>query len=429
MVIAHNILAMNAQRCFNINNTDKKKSTEKLSSGYKINRAADDAAGLAISEKMRRQIKGLTQASANAQDGISLVQVADGALGEMHEILQRMNVLSVQSANDTNAREDREYLQQETDQLISEIGRISNDTTFNEIPLFKAPALIGISGDYTNAAFDEIANINGANKISKSMDFSNINANNIQQLVGKSFGVTCSLGCGQLFTFKFTDEVTSSARLLSGGSKPDTEVSIGIANMTSGQDVVNAIYNQARTIDDQLLLKNGTADDINIGHDNSVAVDGAKLIFYSVDGGHSGRIRAADFESPDRVLQLQVGAEEGQLLDVNLYSVTPGKLGISDIDITTQNGAGKAITSLKGAINQVSKYRAYYGAQQNRLEHTIKNLDNVVENTTAAESAIRDTDMAKEMVRFSNLSILEQAGTSMMAQANQSKQSVLSLLQ
>ena len=274
MVVQHNLTAMNSSRMLNITTDSQAKSTEKLSSGYKINRAADDAAGLAISEKMRRQIRGLTQASANAQDGISCVQTAEGALAEVHDMLQRMTELAVKAANGTQTSADRGYINQEVQALVSEIDRVASTTTFNE------------------------------------------------------------------------------QKLLDGNFK-------------------------------------------NVG--------------------------------------LQVGAESKQLITLNISGMSAKGLGLrtgAGISVGGKDGsnAQAAIDLIKKALATVSSQRADLGAVQNRLEHTIKNLDNVVENTTSAESSIRDTDMATEMVRYSNNNILAQAGQSMLAQANQANQGVLSLL-
>ena len=271
MVVKHNITAMNSNRMLNLTTKTQSKSTEKLSSGYKINRAADDAAGLAISEKMRRQIRGLTQASANAQDGISCVQTAEGALNEVHDMLQRMNELAVKASNGTNMKEDRSYIQQEVAQLTTEINRVAKTTTFNEQNL--------LNGSFT----------------------------------GKT---------------------------------------------------------------------------------------------------------------------LQVGSEKatGNQITISISAMNAGGLGVSGLSVSTTTNALGAISTVKLAITKLNEQRSKLGAIQNRLEHTINNLDNVVENTTAAESAIRDTDMASEMVKYSNNNILAQAGQAMLAQANQSNQGVLSLL-
>ena len=270
MVVQHNITAMNANRNLGVTTASQAKSTERLSSGFKINRAADDAAGLAISEKMRRQVRGLTQASANAQDGISCVQTAEGALNEVHDMLQRMNELAIKSANGTMTSADQTYINSEVTALKAEVDRVSTTTTFNEQNL--------LDGTFTN--------------------------------------------------------------------------------------------------------KN-----------------------------------------------LQVGAEAGQVIGISISGMSSSSIGISGASVDTAANASAAIGLIKTGLANVSKQRSDLGAVQNRLEHTIKNLDNVIENTAAAESAIRDTDMAEEMVKYSNNNILTQAGQAMLAQANQSNQGVLSLLQ
>ena len=274
MVVQHNLTAMNSNRMLGLTTATQAKSTEKLSSGYQINRAADDAAGLAISEKMRRQVRGLTQASKNAQDGISMVQTAEGALNEVHDMLQRMNELAVKAANGSNQEEDRGYIQEEVNNLVSEINRVAQTTTFNERNL--------LNGD----------------------------------------------------------------------------------------------------------LEDG--------------------------------------------VDLQVGAEsdEGNQISVKIKAMNAEGLGVDGANsaVNTVSTAKTTIGKIKDAIKTLNAQRSTLGAVQNRLEHTINNLDNVVENTTSAESAIRDTDMATEMVKYSNNNILAQAGQSMLAQANQSNQGVLSLL-
>ncbi len=272
MIVQHNLRAMNSNRMLGLTQTTQSKSTEKLSSGYKINRAADDAAGLAISEKMRRQIRGLTQASLNAQDGISCVQTAEGALHEVHDMLQRMNELAVKASNGTNQAEDRQYIDAEVNALKTEIDRVATTTTFNKREL--------LNGSFQNVA-------------------------------------------------------------------------------------------------------------------------------------------------------LQVGAEtaSSNQINVTIEKMSASNLGIGSVSVASLASAKTAIDSIAGAIEKLNKQRADLGAVQNRLEHTINNLDNVVENTTAAEASIRDTDMAAEMVKYSNNNILAQAGQAMLAQANQSNQGVLSLLQ
>ena len=270
MVVQHNLTAMNANRQLGITTGQQAKSSEKLSSGYRINRAGDDAAGLTISEKMRSQVRGLNKASANAQDGISLIQVAEGALNETHSILQRMNELATQAANDTNTTADRNAVQKEIDQLASEITRISSTTQFNTMNL--------IDGKFTKK-------------------------------------------------------------------------------------------------------------------------------------------------------KLQVGSLSGQTITISIKAMSATSLKVNSLKVSSFSSAGKAMDSVQKAISQVSDMRSKLGAIQNRLEHTVANLDNISENTQAAESRIRDTDMAEEMVEYSKNNILAQAGQSMLAQANQSTQGVLSLLQ
>ena len=271
MIVQHNLRAMNSNRMLGVNTATQAKSTEKLSSGYKINRAADDAAGLAISEKMRRQVRGLTQASLNAQDGISMVQTAEGALNEVHDMLQRMNELAVKAANGTMTTEDQSYIEKEVAALFTEIDRVATTTTFNE----------------------------------------------------------------------------------------------------------------------QSLL------------------------------------------AEDKTFSLQVGAEttDDNVIEVSIKKMNASGLGLAQNTIGSAADAKALITEVKSAITTLNEQRADLGAQQNRLEHTIANLDNVVENTTAAEAQIRDTDMATEMVKYSNNNILAQAGQAMLAQSNQANQGVLSLLQ
>ena len=293
MVVQHNLTAMNSNRMLGLTTSAQAKSTEKLSSGYKVNRAADDAAGLAISEKMRRQIRGLTHASANAQDGISCVQTAEGALTEVHDMLQRMNELAVKASNDTMTSTDRQYINSEIQALVSEIDRVASTTTFNEQNL--------LDGTFT--------------------------AKNLQ--VGAESGQFIGISITSLSAYGLG---LSSQKSISTNDKVSSKLGVKTAT-------------------------------------NTVSVGG-----------------------------------------------------------TDNTKAQKAITMIKAALKAVSTMRSDLGAIQNRLEHTIKNLDNVVENTTSAESAIRDTDMATEMVKYSNNNILAQAGQAMLAQANQTNQGVLSLL-
>ena len=382
MVVQHNLTAMNSNRMLGVTSKSQAKSTEKLSSGYKINRAADDAAGLSISEKMRKQIRGLTQASSNAQDGISSVQTAEGALTEVHDMLQRMNELAVKAANGTNSSDDRDYIQNEVDQLVSEIDRVAETTKFNETYLLK--------GD-------------GAGKT--------------LNLDAKAAGLNGTFNADATDGTKTTCVFTMKA--LAAGEK----ISVGGKEYTQG-DGTNGTTTTAN-IQTAIITELGKAN--TIGADAApAAVTGDFTNGFTVTKGTVAVTK-------DLSLDLHVGADSASSNKINLSinAMTAKGLGINAIKVDGSDGvnATYAIDAIKSAIQTVSTQRSSLGAVQNRLEHTINNLDNVVENTTSAEASIRDTDMATEMVKYSNNNILAQAGQSMLAQANQSNQGVLSLLQ
>ena len=338
MVVQHNLTAMNSNRMLGLTQSTQAKSNEKLSSGYKINRAADDAAGLSISEKMRRQIRGLTQASLNAEDGISCVQTAEGALNEVHDMLQRINELAVKGENGTLTTVDRQYIQSEVKQLMSEIDRVQSTTTFNEQNL--------LDGSFQNKG-------------------------------------------------------------LQVGAEAGQHIAVTIANMSTNELIANAL-------DAEVKFKTAHIDDettdADLGYENDGVTDNtltADMLakFYTFDSSK---------------------VVNDELDGTNVADPTMG----DDDKATAPTAADFAALNAfaKNALKTVSQQRSDLGAVQNRLEHTIANLDNVVENTTAAESQIRDTDMATEMVKYSNNNILMQAGQSMLAQANQANQGVLSLL-
>ena len=353
MVVQHNITAMNSNRMLGLTTSAQAKSTERLSSGYKINRAADDAAGLAISEKMRRQIRGLTQASANAQDGISTVQTAEGALAEVQDMLQRMNELAVKGENGTLTTSDRASIQSEIGQLMSEIDRVQSTTTFNEMNLLDGSFIKGLqvgaeAGQHINIS---IANMSMAglahnidNKLYTKVTFRNLTAGQVT---------------GTMSTYKQSQLTQSKANVIIG------LMTTGSVNTWSTINTDTNTYNSATLTSDMATKIMNNFMRLDAGNADSVAT-------------------AQDFNS------------------LNAF--------------------------IKGALSLVSQQRSDLGAIQNRLEHTINNLDNIVENTTSAESAIRDTDIATEMVKYSNNSILQQAGTSMLSQANQGNQLALSLL-
>ena len=579
MVVQHNLQAMNANRMLGITTKEASGSTEKLSSGYRINRAADDAAGLAISEKMRKQIRGLSQASSNAEDGISCVQTAEGALAEVQDMLQRMNELAVQAANGTNSATDRQYIQDEFDQLIEEIDRVAETTKFNETYLLKGDDakptknmyITNYSVTYTKndlpnniKGIDYKTNYVGTNNIyivsssiySTSSNIS-LTGNKIQNgdditkymekvktgntkdtnKAGATLNTTSYVafvnveldsdvqkgsngnvnGHGQTNVTKdlSTDGTTSTVRANRDLFIYNTANST-VTRITEGTDMteylntdntmkdkyrlVDVLYGNAKNVDSNAVTSTRVQDSITDKQpfawtDNYLERDVSSKQLYDADGqivsgvalnkffdenGNykgglytSAQARAIDevFSSADdpRAKQLkdiggnvtaatinayitQSSTQVAAALDVELHAgsdsdrnnkvqvelstLTAAGLGIDklasyNIGIvdSTGNNATDAIDVIADALNMVSRQRSALGAVQNRLEHTIKNLDNVVENTTSAESAIRDTDMAEEMVKYSNSNILQQAGQSMLAQANQANQGVLSLLQ
>ena len=401
MVVQHNLQAMNANRMLNVTTGQQAKSTEKLSSGYRINRAADDAAGLTISEKMRKQIRGLDQASTNAQDGVSSVQTAEGALTEVHSMLQRMNELAVQSANGTNAQSDRQAIQDEIDQLATEIDRVSETTKFNEIYLLKGDTKTASKANFMKSTY-----VMGKDLFAKGGK-TKLSADQLKEELAKG---------NRVYTVAEAN----------AGDQTDANIA------EAGKDYVYAT---------KLYDANGkevSAEQIA----DSKNADGSTATKYYVNekGANAIAITAADAKAKniqpfdvngELSFNLHVGADSAadNKIAVKIESMSAAGIGVKDLKVDTEDDATAAIDRIAEAVAKVSSQRSALGAVQNRLEHTIDNLDNVVENTTAAESRIRDTDMAEEMVNYSKNNILAQAGQSMLAQANQSTQGVLSLLQ
>lgn len=433
-VITHNITAMNADRQLGIVTENKKKSTEKLSSGYRINRSADDAAGLQISEKMRYQIRGLNKASTNIQDGVSMIQTADGALTEVHDILQRMNELSTQAANDINKEEDREAIHKELLQLKSEINRTSKDTTFNTHRVLWAKQLVEIDAeDYSNVIMDDMfTNIpNHTSVYGKTLDFKNVTASNKEELIGKKFTVTCSDNCSQEFVFQFTDQTASDVSNPTSGHS-DLFVNIGVkdANITNGKDIVDKIFDLVNSVQANM---GGNGQDILIGHANGVSIDGSKMIFYSTYNQppykpNMGMILANDMLRLEEDYHLQVHDRPFQEITLKIRTINSGTLGLGKMDVDSYENAGKTMDEVQNAIDNLSEYRAYLGAMQNRLEKAMSSVENAAENTQSSESKLRDTDMAEEMVNYSKNKILEQFGQVMLAQTNQNSDGVAALL-
>ena len=497
MVVQHNLTAMNSNRMLGLTSSTQAKSTEKLSSGYRINRAADDAAGLAISEKMRKQIRGLTQASANAQDGISTVQTAEGALTEVHDMLQRMNELAVKAANGTNSTSDRTAIQQEIDQLTTEIDRVAETTKFNETYLLKGDSQAARETSYSYATFTASSVASATAKFTTdkatgiSVSFSQVatskvstaNLASINEFVKalKSSGISVTAK-SEWNTVKGTSMATTYDVRLNGEAAQrftlittlassgvytvynSANVSLGTITVgnyglqaTSSTNYSNTVVFNATDITAAASTKCSAAYYDKDG--NKIAANDLNNYFTTVYAGKSAsqgtvyalasaatvydavgnvttlnakEIAHARDISGSLQLKLHVGADatSNNQITMNLKTMSAKGLGVAGLRIDGDDDANSldAIERIKAAITKVSAQRSELGAVQNRLEHTINNLDNVFENTTSAESAIRDTDMATEMVKYSNNNILSQAGQAMLAQANQSNQGVLSIL-
>ena len=589
MVVQHNLRAMNSNRMLGLTTSAQAKSTEKLSSGYKINRAADDAAGLSISEKMRKQIRGLSQASLNAQDGISAVQTAEGALNEVQDMLQRMNELAVKAANGTMSEDDRSYIQNEIDQLVTEIDRVSETTKFNETYLLKGDGEDVVTKEVTYADLggekaiecsittDKVASPPKTEKFTASTDTTTgLTTINLGKLDSIQAGDTLTIG-GRTYTIADSDQASNAANdtinvdlnngdagqavadkiaaaiqarntTLAGAAATVNDADIASATALANPDGTFSLVLQSRTDDNRALTtanKNyktdaglelngaaaaklvsdgqevvvgkveyaglktdaaGTTAAVTIDQDKytygemSFVCDGTtwsstdgsfsgltdtdmaalgltttaakgdvinitkslaadttgQLIFANVNGA---AMDLSDYEVGDEVkvklsvnengiisvsdvprdtgvkalnFSLQVGADTTaeNKISVDIEAMSAKNLGVDGLKVDGKDStnADKAVDVIAAAIQKVSTQRSALGAVQNRLEHTIANLDNVVENTTAAESQIRDTDMATEMVKYSNNNILAQAGQSMLAQSNQANQGVLALL-
>lgn len=446
-------MAMNTHRQLGINSANGAKSIEKLSSGYRINRAGDDAAGLAISEKMRGQIRGLNQASRNAQDSISLVQTAEGALNESQAILQRMRELAVQSANDTNVDADRSEIQKEVTQLTSELDRISTDTEFNTKKLLDGSVANSAEVGGTNTASIAGAEItddtlaDGVYDVTVTIG-SAVATAALPTLASGFTAVALTTGSEDLPLGSYTIETTANGANFDFALKNadgDTIASVfdrvdaaaDIVFTTADSGVVTAAMGAAASVGTTefdvevtatITVNDGTND---IGVTTTTANQTGKVAVagfeFDID---STLIAGADTEITvaTNAVNFQIGANEGQQTSLAIGDMSASALEVDSIDLATASGASTAITSIDDAITAVSSERAKLGAVQNRLEHTIKNLDTSAENLQASESRIRDVDMAKEMMEFTKNNILQQAAQSMLAQANQAPQGVLQLL-
>ena len=408
MRIQHNIMAMNAYRNYSTNTSALSKNLEKLSSGYKINRAGDDAAGLAISEKMRAQITGLDKAQDNAKDGISLVQTAEGALTEVHDMLNRMYSLAEQSANGTYDQSDRDQLQKEVNDLRTEINRIADSSNFNGINLLDGSMAGGasVSGQLgtANVSFSigsTVAQLDGTNSVSITVAADSGVASGISVTIGDTGAISVKLSSKAAASYT-ADEITQAVRdaaqkkaedeRAGGNDASKLKVFDGLSSFTMKSDgVINVAANDKTTTGAKTFL-NGT--------------------------GKGG-------------LTLQIGdtGDTYNQLNVTIKDCHAAAIGIADLDIGTQQGAKDALKTIEDAINYVSDVRGTLGATQNRLDHTINNLSVMQENIQDAESTIRDTDVADEMMAYTKNNILVQSAQAMLAQANQVPQGVLQLLQ
>lgn len=414
MRIQHNISALNAHRNLGFNNTQASKNLEKLSSGFKINRAGDDAAGLAISEKMRGQIRGLDMATKNSQDAISLIQTAEGALNETHSILQRMRELSVQSGNDTNVNLDRDAIQQEIEQLTKEIDRIAGTTEFNTQKL--------LDGSFSGK-FQIGANENQ----DMSLDIGNMDAATLgltKTVVADSGVAVTGLKDG---SYKIEGTKVLDAKGQEVGKVANNKIQL--ADGSDAAEFTKATNGAALTPGSIINIKDGKAElrtpaDADVQKlaagkyeisGSNVLKDGVKVGEFAA-GTATIKVNGADVAITNTKLGLETALDDGE------------EFTVGGVDVSTREQATATITSVDDAIKKVSEQRSALGAVQNRLEHTINNLGAASENLTAAESRIRDTDMAKEMMEFTKNNILMQAAQSMLAQANQQPQGVLQLL-
>ena len=412
MIINHNMNALNAHRNMGVNNTAAGKSMEKLSSGLRINRAGDDAAGLAISEKMRGQIRGLEQSSRNASDGISMIQTAEGALNETTNILQRMRELAVQSANDTNTSDDREQLQKEMTQLGEEIDRIANNTEFNTKKLLNGN--MGSAQTATTGVVVNKGNLHAttvtATKLTELKDANN-NSLGIAEndVITATWSVNGTQQTATLTVNNNTDKMEKLLEQIKANSTANTATIVGgEINLTS----------EGTGSDKQI---NGFSIEVKSASGDRKEAASNALSSFAIG------TQAADARTNGSA-NLQIGANSNQKLNLSIGDMRATSLGVKNLQVKNQSQANTAIKVIDEATKKVSSERANLGAAQNRLEYTISNLDNTAENLTSAESTLRDVDMAKEMMEYSKNNILNQAAQAMISQANQQPQNVLQLL-
>lgn len=427
MVINHNLSALNTYNQLNSNSSLMNKSLQKISSGYQINTAADDAAGLAISEKMRGQIRGLDQANANAQDSISMVQTAEGALSETTDILQRMRELAVQSASDTNTDADRANIQDEVDALVKEINRIADTTEFNTKKLLDGSmsskttqqasidsntavkTTAGAALTDTTALLTDLTDADGNSLGIKAGDTVTVSYMKDGALITGSLDVTATTTLADLETITTSDKdgnLTGNTVATDLGLTVDA-TSGALTATSAGTGTANAIYGLTITVNDT-------------DGDSVTAATNALSDFTQT--------QAAKNTGSDKSSTILIGANTGQSINIAIDNMDAESLGVNNLQVDTQDAANVALGVIDTATATVTTMRSKLGAIENRLDHTINNLTTSSENLTAAESRIRDVDMASEMATYTKLSVMTQAATAMLAQANQQPQQVLSLL-
>lgn len=483
MVVKHNMTALNANRMFGQTAKAKSKNMEKLASGYRINRAADDAAGLYVSEKMRRQVRGLTQAAENCQEGISLVQVADGAMQEVQDMLHRGSELCIKAATGTLTLEDRNYIHMEIRQLLREIDAIGERTTYNEIPILQGsgfrydendPSIIAVGGlpawvpvgsknnlneqfttqetlQYVDTSGNLVSQTFDITHEAATIDFNRFNGSEsqIRELIGNGFYSTCCT-CTNHYSIKFTGG-TSSSMEISGshyiyniGIEGTTNASELIQRILQGTDNGNPRGHFTKMVEDngKLVVYDDRCNTSSPRLPNGNGIFGVwdgwdNAQFYITAHDEYGRFGPGVAYSIDDLpkfaispsVHVQMTDDPGRHLVIKLPFIMTPLLGISDVDARTQDGASRGITAFKKSLEFISDARSRMGSYQNRLEHTINNLNNIAENTQAAESRLRDADIAKLMVENVRNQVLSQAGQAMLVQSNQNREGILSLLQ
>ncbi|WP_010169198.1 flagellin [Candidatus Epulonipiscium viviparus] len=411
MRINTNLMAINSQRNLTINQGDQGSIMEKLSSGLRINRAGDDAAGLAISEKMRNQIKGLQQSSSNAQDGISLIQTTEGALGETHEMLKRMREMSIQSMNDTYTSEDRKKLDIELKQLITEIDGIADKTEFNEQKL--------LTGDPTGKGLDLVASARTSLTNAVGTYYDKVAEYQGKLAAAYSIDGGSSMADLENRVLDLEQEI-SALEIKAAGASDETEAQKILASVAGKQVSLEKTKASLAFVESESAALKASASDIlksAVKLEQSTVVEKANKLQATMNQ-----------EVGPNEFTFQVGANNDQSIQLNIKAMNVTALGLTATKIDTPESANIALNSIDAAVEIVSRQRAELGAVQNRLEHTVKSLDNTAENLQSAESQIRDADMAAEMVNLTRVNILAQASQSMLAQANQAPQQVLQLL-